>query len=65
MEKLNEVIPGITYPDNLLYGVEVKFYGNKVDNSLFENLKIIGDSSGWTRSITYAAAHGYLISNTL
>jgi len=65
MEKLNNVVPGITYPDNLLYGVEVKFYGNKIDNSLFDNLKIIGDSSGWTRSITYAAAHGYLISNTL
>ncbi|BBE30808.1 hypothetical protein OSSY52_09490 [Tepiditoga spiralis] len=65
MEKLNEVIPGITYADNLLYGVEVKFYGNKIDNNYFEDIKIIGDGSGWTRSITYASCHGYMVATSL
>jgi len=63
MEKLNKVVPGITYPDNLLYGVEVKFYSNKINNSYFDNIKVIGDASGWTRSITYASCHGYILSS--
>lgn len=60
MEKLNNVIPGITCPDNLLYGVEVKFYSNILDNNYFENIKFIGDCSGWSRSITYATCHGIM-----
>lgn len=60
MEKLNNVIPGITCPDNLLYGVEVKFYSNILDNKYFKNIKFIGDCSGWSRSITYATCHGIM-----
>ncbi|MFY9357526.1 MAG: NAD(P)/FAD-dependent oxidoreductase [Defluviitoga tunisiensis] len=65
LERLEEVIPGITYPDNLLYGAEVKFYTNKINNGFFENIKIIGDCSGWTRSITYATAHGYMLAKSM
>jgi len=61
LERLETVVKGVTYPDNLLYGAEVKFYANKINNDFFENVKIIGDCSGWTRSITYATSHGYLI----
>lgn len=60
MENLNIIIPGITYDDNLLYGVEVKFYGYKLDNNCFNSLKFLGDCSGWTRSITYATGHGMM-----
>ncbi len=60
LEILNEVVPGVTAPDNLLYGVEVKFYSNMLDNSYFKNIKFIGDCSGWSRSITYATGHGIL-----
>ncbi len=60
LEKLNNVIPGITADDNLLYGVEVKFYSNLIDNEYFENIKFIGDCSGWSRSITYATCHGII-----
>ncbi len=59
--KLGEVIPGIAYPDNLMYAVEVKFYSNKLDNDRYGNLKFIGDCSGHTRSITYATGHGKMI----
>jgi hypothetical protein len=60
LETLNEIVPGITAPDNLLYGVEVKFYSNMLDNNYFKNIKFIGDCSGWSRSITYATGHGIL-----
>ncbi|MBN2694212.1 NAD(P)/FAD-dependent oxidoreductase [bacterium] len=60
LEQLNNVIPGVTCPDNLLYGVEVKFYSNVLDNNYFKNISFIGDCSGWSRSITYATCHGVL-----
>jgi len=60
LEKLNDVVPGITASDNLLYGVEVKFYSNMLDNNYFDNIKFIGDCSGWSRSITYATGHGII-----
>ena len=65
IEKLGEVIPGIAYPDNLLYAIEVKFYSNKINNHKFKNLKFIGDCSGHTRSIVYATSHGKMVGNEL
>ncbi|PNR95367.1 NAD(P)/FAD-dependent oxidoreductase [Petrotoga sp. 9PWA.NaAc.5.4] len=65
LERLEKVIQGITYPDNLLYGAEVKFYANKINNEHFGNIKIVGDCSGWTRSITYATGHGYIVSKNI
>lgn len=64
-ENLNKVIPGITHPDNLVYAPEIKFYTNTLNNHAFENLKFIGDCSGYTRSIIYATAHGYLMAEEL
>jgi uncharacterized FAD-dependent dehydrogenase len=61
IETLDQVIPGIAYPDNLVYAPEIKFYSNLLDNTKLENLKFIGDCSGHTRSIIYATAHGYLM----
>jgi uncharacterized FAD-dependent dehydrogenase len=29
-------------------------------NNYFDNIKFIGDCSGWSRSITYATSHGIL-----
>lgn len=63
INKLNEVIPGISYFDNLVYGTEVKFYSNKLSNDLYPQLAFAGDCSGWTRSITYASAHGIMIAD--
>lgn len=65
IEKLGEVIPGIAYPDNLLYAIEVKFYSNKINNHKFKNLKFIGDCSGHTRSIVYATSHGKIVGKEL
>ena len=65
IQKLGRVIPGIAYPDNLMYAVEVKFYSNKLNNERYKNLKFIGDCSGHTRSITYATAHGKMLAQRL
>ncbi len=64
IENLEKVIPGIASPDNLVYAPEIKFYSNLIDNSKLDNLKIIGDCSGQTRSIIYATAHGYLMAES-
>ncbi|MGJ8455788.1 NAD(P)/FAD-dependent oxidoreductase [Pseudothermotoga sp. U03pept] len=60
IENLNKVINGVAYFDNLLYAVEVKFYSNKFSNDVIKNLHVIGDCSGWTRSIQYATSMGYM-----
>ena len=65
IENLNKVVPGIAHPDNLVYAPEIKFYSNTLNNDKFENLKFIGDCSGYTRSIIYATAHGHLMAEKL
>lgn len=65
IERLGRVVPGVIYPDNLMYAVEVKFYSNKIDNNRYKNLKFIGDCSGHTRSITYATGHGKMLGRNL
>lgn len=61
IEQLDKVVPGVANDDNLVYAPEIKFYSNKLNNGHFKNLKFIGDCSGFTRSIIYATAHGYLM----
>jgi hypothetical protein len=65
IETLDRVIPGVANPDNLMYGTEVKFYSNKLSNEVIPNLHFIGDCSGWTRSITYATAHGIILADQI
>lgn len=60
---LDKVTPGIASEETLLYGVEVKFYSNKVIvNSDFETsikgLRAIGDGAGVTRGLQQASANG-------
>lgn len=65
IDHLDDVIPGVANPDNLVYAPEIKFYSNLINNQHFSNLKFIGDCSGATRSITYASAHGYMMGKQL
>ena len=60
IDNLDNVVPGIANGDNLVYAPEIKFYSNKLSNTIIPNLKFIGDCSGHTRSIIYATAQGYL-----
>lgn len=63
MNKLSIVVPQILYPDNLLYGIETKFYGTKMNNT--KKYKFIGDCSGRSRSIISAASTGYMLAKTI
>ncbi|WP_130837653.1 NAD(P)/FAD-dependent oxidoreductase [Lachnoclostridium sp. Marseille-P6806] len=60
---LDKVTPGIASDETLLYGVEVKFYSNRlVVNREFETsvpgLYAIGDGAGITRGLQQASANG-------
>ncbi|MCD4773744.1 MAG: hypothetical protein K8R41_10225 [Bacteroidales bacterium] len=65
VENIDKVIPGVANADNLVYAPEIKFYSNTVNNDKIHNLKFIGDCSGYTRSIIYATAHGYLMADNV
>ena len=60
LNQLSKVIPQILNDDNLIYGVQTKFYGMKMINS--NKYSFIGDCSGRSRSIIAASCSGYLLS---
>ena len=62
---LEKLTPGVYSRHTLLYGVEVKFYSNRIELSLeletnVTNLFAIGDGAGITRSLLQASASGIL-----
>ena len=65
--QLNNIAPGTANDDNLLYGVECKFYDNVIetDNNFeaenYPNLFFAGDCSGITHCISQASANGLAI----
>ena len=63
IDQLSLVIPEISYYDNLIYGIQVKFYNMKLLNDL--RYKFIGDCSGKSRSIISAACTGVLLVNEI
>ena len=67
---LDKVTPGIASDETLLYGVEVKFYSNKVVvNKEFETsvkgLYAIGDGAGITRGLQQASANGLCVADAI
>lgn len=70
LEALENIMPGIASDSTLLYGVEVKFYSNKiVVNSQFEtnvkNLHVLGDGAGITRGLMQASMNGVCMGRIL
>lgn len=70
MEALDKVTPGIASDETLLYGVEVKFYSNKVVvNTDFETsikgLRAIGDGASVTRGLQQASANGISVARSI
>ena len=60
---LDKVTPGIASDETLLYGVEVKFYSNRVIvdrdfETSIKGLRAIGDGAGVTRGLQQASANG-------
>ena len=67
---LDKVTPGIASDETLLYGVEVKFYSNKVVvNRDFETsikgLRAIGDGASVTRGLQQASANGLSVARSI
>ena len=63
IQALNNIAPGMTNDDTLLYGVEVKFYSSRVVLSkeletTLKNVFAIGDGAGVTRGLSQAGASG-------
>ncbi|HNR63352.1 MAG TPA: FAD-dependent oxidoreductase [Thermotogota bacterium] len=70
VERLSRVLPGTNNPDNLLYGIEAKFYSTKPDFDRWFQIKdtpirIIGDASGYTRGIVQATISGIALAENL
>ena len=67
---LDKVTPGIASDETLLYGVEVKFYSNKVVvNADFETsirgLRAIGDGASVPRGLQQASANGISVARSI
>lgn len=67
---LDKVTPGIAAEETLLYGVEVKFYSNKVVvnkdfETSVEGLRAIGDGAGVTRGLQQASANGISVARSI
>lgn len=69
IEALNHLVPGMTNDDNLLYGVEVKYYNSVVKTNnkceALDNLFFIGDGSGLTHSLSQASANGRYVAEVI
>lgn len=71
IEALDHVTPGIANDHTLFYGVEAKFYSDRVEvNNNFEtkkikNLFVGGDGAGITRGLAQAGANGIKIARVI
>jgi uncharacterized FAD-dependent dehydrogenase len=67
LRAMNEIMPGIYSDHTLLYGIEVKLYGAKIDlkpnleTKVIEGLYAGGDGAGVSRGLVQAAASGVWI----
>ncbi len=67
---LDKVTPGIASDETLLYGVEVKFYSNKVVvnrdfETSVEGLRAMGDGASVTRGLQQASANGISVARSI
>lgn len=67
---LDKVTPGIASDETLLYGVEVKFYSNRVVvdadfQTSVAGLRAIGDGAGVTRGLQQASANGISVARSI
>lgn len=70
LEALDKVTPGIASDETLLYGVEVKFYSNKVVvdkhfETSVKGLRAIGDGASVTRGLMQASSNGISVARSI
>ena len=69
-ENLENICPGISGDDTILYGVEVKFYSSNVivDSNLetkYNGIYAIGDGAGITRGLMQASVSGVVVAREI
>ena len=70
IKALDHITPGIANDHTLFYGVEAKFYSDRIPvDSNFEtkikNLYVGGDGAGITRGLSQAGANGVYIARKI
>jgi uncharacterized FAD-dependent dehydrogenase len=70
LEALEKLAPGVYSRHTLLYGVEVKFYSNRIEvtpdmETKVENLFAVGDGAGISRGLLQASASGMLAARAI
>lgn len=70
IKKVDKVVPGFKHKDNLLYGPEIKFYGNELvlDKNFQTSVKglySIGTGGGLTVGLMLASASGVMMARKL
>ena len=70
LSALDTLVPGVFSRNTLLYGVEVKFYGSRLEvtgglESKVRNLFGAGDGVGITRGLVQASASGVLVAESI
>ena len=70
LEALDKVTPGLASDETLLYGVEVKFYSNKVVvdkhfRTSVKGLRAVGDGASVTRGLQQASANGLSVARSI
>ena len=70
LRALEKLAPGVYSRHTLLYGVEVKFYSNRIGLSSdletqVENLFVIGDGAGITRGLIQSSASGIIAAEAI
>ncbi|MBE9391156.1 NAD(P)/FAD-dependent oxidoreductase [Fervidicoccus fontis] len=70
LSRLEEVYPGVSSPQTLLYAPEIKYYGvkAKVTPSLetnIDNIYVAGDGAGLSRGINVAASTGVIAARAI
>ncbi len=70
LHALDEVMPGVCSRHTLLYGVEVKFYSNRIEltkrlETEVRGLYACGDGAGVTRGLIQASASGLLAARAI
>ena len=70
IQALDKVTPGIASDETLLYGVEVKFYSNKVVvgqdfETSIKGLRAMGDGASITRGLQQASANGLWVARCI
>ncbi|NPV05937.1 MAG: FAD-dependent oxidoreductase [Syntrophaceae bacterium] len=70
LQAMDSLAPGVSSRHTLLYGVEVKFYSNRIEVSKeletrVANLFTVGDGAGITRGLLQASASGILAARAI